>query len=150
MRRWWGALVLLALVVLCASLAQTGTGHALLQDAGLYEAPPTYTELTFTSPENLPTQLNSKHAAVGVSFSIHNVSGASRTYNWSITLVGSAHSHVGASGAATVPAQGRAIVARTVAVACAAGRLQVVVRLASPPESIDFWATCPLETRSAR
>ena len=150
MKKWWGGLVVLALVLLGASLAQTGTGHALLQDTGLYEAPPSFTELAFTAPANLPAQLKSAHAPIGVSFSIHNVSGASRTYDWSIALVRSSQSHVKASGVATVPPQGRATVAKTVAMSCVGGRLQIVVRLASPAESIDFWVTCPLQTRSVQ
>ena len=150
MRRWWGILIVTALVVLGASLAQTGPGHHLLQAAGLYEAPPSYTELAFTAPGNLPAKLNSEHTPIEVSFSIHNVSGASRTYGWSIALIHSGRSHVGASGVATVAAQGRATVAQTVAMSCAGGRLQIVVRLANPAESIDYWATCLLQTRSVQ
>lgn len=150
MRRWWGALVLAALIVLSAGLAQTGQGHALLQDAGLYEAPASYTELAFTAPRNLPSQLRSDRAPIGVSFRIHNVSMTSRTYSWSIALARSGRSHVGVSGVVTVPGQGWATVARTVTITCVGGRVQVVVRLAGPAESIDFWATCPAQTRRAR
>lgn len=151
MRRWWGAVVVVALVVLGAGLAQTGAGHTLLQAAGLYEAPSSYTELAFTDPANLPTRLKSEHASIHVSFSVHNVSNVSRAYDWSVEFVRSSHTHVGASGVATVLAQGRTVVARTVAVGCVVGgRLHVVVRLVSPSESIGFWATCPLQTRSTR
>ena len=142
--------MLMALVMLSAGFAQTRQGHALLQGVGLYEAPTSYSELAFTAPGNLPRQLKSEHAPIGVSFGIHNVSGSSRTYRWSIVLARSGQSHVKASGVVSVPAQGRVTVARTVAMACAGGRLQVVVRLASPAESIDFWATCPAQSRRAR
>lgn len=146
--RWWGSLVLMALVALCAGLAQSGTGHALLGDVGLYEVPPSYTELAFSSAGNLPSQLRSERAPIEVAFSIHNVSGASQAYNWSIALSHSGQAHVKASGIVNVPAQGLAKVTKTVVMACVGGRLQVVVRLASPAESIDFWVTCPAQARS--
>ena len=102
---WWGSLVIVALVALCAGLAQIGTGHALLRDMGLYEVPPSYTELAFSSSGDLPSQVKSEHARIKVAFSIHNVSGTSRTYNWSITLVHSGKGLVKASGIVNVPAR---------------------------------------------
>ena len=147
MRGWWSVLLLVVVVMLSAGLAQTKQGHVLLQDAGLYEAPTTYTELAFTRPGNLPSQLSSSNAPIGVSFTIHNVSGAARTYRWSIALVRAGQGHVKAAGVITEAAQGRSTVARTVLMTCVGGRLQVVVRLASPAESINFWATCPAQMR---
>jgi hypothetical protein len=145
MRRRWSAVVLVAFVVLCAGLAQTRPGHALLQDAGLFQAPSSDTELAFTSPAVLPLQLKSPHTPIGVSFDIHNVSSSSRRYQWSIVLVGSGQSRVSATGAVNMPALGHATVARAVTAACDSGRLQVVVRLTAPAESIFFWVTCPLD-----
>lgn len=142
MRGRWSAFGLAAVVVLAAGLAQTGPGHALLQDTGLYQVPTSYTQLSFTAPNSLPASLESERAPIHVSFAIHNVSGSSRTYHWSIELVRSGRGHQEASGAVNAPAQGSVTVARTVTMACTGGRLQVVVRLASPVESIDFWTAC--------
>jgi hypothetical protein len=135
-------MMLLALVVLCVGLAQTSPGHAVLSDAGLFQRPASYTELTFTAPGDLPSSLPAAESAVNLSFDIHNVSGAARVYQWSVVLAGNGHSRVGASGTASAPAQGRVTVTRSVAAACSGTRLQVLVRLASPAESVDFWVTC--------
>jgi hypothetical protein len=147
MKGRWGAAALVALVILGAGLAQTKSGRVLLQDAGLLQVPPSYTELAFTTPSNVPVTLKSAHAPIEVSFDIHNVSGSPRAYRWSITFVRSGRSHVKASGVVRAPAQGRATVATTFATVCVGGRLQVVVRLAIPTESIDFWATCVPSSR---
>lgn len=142
MRGRWSAFGLVALVVLGVGLAQTSPGHALLQDTGLYQVPTSYTQLSFTTPSSLPTTLESERAPIHVSFAIHNVSGTSRTYHWSIVLVRSGRSYPETSGAVNAPAQGYVTAARTVTMACVGGRLQVMVRLASPVESIDFWTAC--------
>jgi hypothetical protein len=147
----WSLLSLVALVVICAGLAQTSRGHALLADAGLYEVPISYTELAFTNSDALPNALTSAKGQVPVSFSIHNVSGASRTYQWSIAVTHGGKSQVKAAGALGVPAQGKAMVAKSVTAACGTGpSLQVVVRLASPAESINFWVSCPSGTSAAK
>ena len=142
--------MLLALVVLCAGFAQTGPGHAVLADAGLFQRPASYAELTFTAPGDLPSSLPTAESAVDLSFDIHNVSGTARVYQWSIVLAGNGHSSVGASGTASAPAQGRVTVTRSVAATCSGTRLQVLVRLASPAESVDFWVTCPATEAGAK
>jgi hypothetical protein len=134
--------MLLALAVLCVGLVQTSPGHVVLADAGLFQRPASYTELTFTAPGDLPSSLPSAESAVNLSFDIHNVSGSARVYQWSVVLAGNGHSRVGASGTAAAPAQGRVTVTRSVAATCSGTRLQVLVRLASPAESVDFWVTC--------
>ncbi len=143
MRGRWSLLALVVLVMACAGLAQTSRGHALLRDMGLYEEPASYTELAFTSPDALPYRLKSAKEPVGVSFSVRNVSGSPRSYQWSIAEVHDGKSQVRATGTVAVPAQAGATVTRSVATACATGRLQVVVSLASPAQSIDFWVACP-------
>lgn len=143
--------ILLALVVLCAGLAQTSPGHTLLADAGLYQPPASYTELTFAAPGDLPSTLPSPSSRVNVSFDIRNVSGAARLYQWSVMLAKNGQNgRQKSSGAVTVPAQGRVTVTRTVTATCTGGRLQVLVRLASPAESVDFWVTCPAPVRGSR
>ena len=140
---WRSALALLALVVVAAGLSQTGQGHSLLRDVGLYKDPASYAELAFADPSKLPGQLPSKRAPIRVAFRVHNVSGASRGYRWSIALVHSGKSSQATSGVVQLPAQGDVMVAKTATATCTGGRLQVVVRLADPAESIDFWVTCP-------
>jgi hypothetical protein len=135
--------LLVVMVLLCVGLAQTNQGHVLLSDVGLYEQPASYAELTFTAPGDLPSALPSSNSPIDVSFSIHNVSGAASAYQWSVILTKTGQSHVKASGTATAPAQGRVTVTKSVAMACVGGRLQVLVRLARPAESVDFWVTCP-------
>lgn len=147
MRGRWSLLSLVALVVICVGLAQTSQGHALLRDAGLYEVPASYTELAFTDAGALPNTLTLAKKQVPVSFSVHNVSGSSQTYQWSIAVTRDGKSQVKAAGTVGVPAQGKATVTRSVTTACGtAPKVQVVVRLASPAESIDFWALCPPST----
>lgn len=138
--------LVVALVALCACLAQTSQGHVLLSDMGLYKQPSNSTELTFTTPSDLPSVLPSPTSPIDTSFSIHNTSGTARSYRWSIVLTKAGKSAVKASGAVTVPAQGRTTVAKSVKMACVGGRLQVLVRLADPAESVDFWVACPAAT----
>lgn len=151
----------MALVVIFAGLAQTSPGHALLRDAGLYKVPTSYTELAFTNPAALPSTLQSAKGAKGkvpvstgqvpVSFSLHNVSGSARSYQWSIAVANGGKSQQKAAGTVGVPAQGKATVTKSVTAACGTGaRLQVVVRLASPAESINFWVFCPSSTATAK
>jgi hypothetical protein len=145
-----GLILLAVLVALCAGLAQTSQGHVLLSDVGLYEQPANFTELSFTTPSDLPSALASPTSPIDVSFSIHNTSGAARGYQWSIVLAKASQSHVKATGTVTAPAQGRVTVTKSVAMACVGGRLQVLIRLASPAESVDFWVTCPASAQRPR
>lgn len=140
--------MLIVVVLLGLSLAQTMAGRTFLQSVGLYKPPGGFTALAFTDPGNIPDRVPHGNTSIGVSFGIRNATDASRTYDWSIALVHSGKSQVGASGVATVPAQGQTTISRAVAAACTGGRLQVIVRLASPAESIDFWVTCPAKARS--
>ncbi|MGD0701323.1 MAG: hypothetical protein ABSA02_15740 [Trebonia sp.] len=143
MKGRWPLLSVVAAVLICTGLAQTQRGHVLLRDTGLYETPAVYTELAFNDPGALPSALEKTNGTVKVSFGIHNVSYAARSYQWSIQMVHDGKNRVEAGGAAQTPAHGRTGVTRSVAAACVGGRLQVVVRLARPAESISFWVTCP-------
>ena len=151
MKDRWPLLSVVAAALICVGLAQTQPGHVLLRDTGLYATPTVYTALAFNDPGALPSALEKPNGTVEVSFGIHNVSYAARSYQWSIQLVHAGKNRVEASGTAHTPAQGSTGVARLVAAACVGGRLQVVVRLASPAESISFWVTCPpVAARSMR
>jgi hypothetical protein len=134
--------LLVAVVLICVSLAQTQQGHVVLGDVGLYKTV-SYTELAFSDPGTLPGTLEKPHEDLDVSFGIHNVSTDARSYHWSIVLVHGTYGQVKASGNVLTAAQGRATVSKSVAASCTGGRLQVVVRLASPSESISFRMTCP-------
>jgi hypothetical protein len=150
MRGRWQLLVLVAAVLVCAGLAQTPPGHALLRDTGLYETPVPYTELTFSTPGDLPSAVAKPNASVSVAFDIHNVTGDSHDYHWSIALVHSGKSEVATSGVVQTPDQGTSTVTKSVATACTSGRVQVVVQLTSPAESIDFWVNCPAAAKQAK
>jgi hypothetical protein len=143
MRARWQLLVLVAAVLAFAGLAQTQQGHVVLGDVGLYETPTTYTELAFSNPGQLPGALAKPNGSVKVSFTIHNVSGDSHSYQWSIVLAHSGKSQVTANGSVLSPAQGQSEVTRSVNASCVGGRLHVIVGLASPAVSISFWMTCP-------
>jgi hypothetical protein len=149
MKSHWQLLTIVAVALACVGLAQTQQGHALLRNVGLYETPAAYTELTFSEPGDLPTTVARPSSSVKVSFGIHNVSDNARSYVWSIVLVHAGKSQVKASGSAQTPAQGRTAVAKPVVVACVGGRVQVVVRLASPAQSISYWMTCPPASKKA-
>jgi hypothetical protein len=142
MARWWGIAGLTAAAVTAAGVAQTPAGHAALASAGLFSKPASYTALSFAAPQSLPEQLRSAHEGVDASFVIRNSSGASRSYQWSITVRRDGHTRRVASGEVRVRAGSAATVASRVATSCTGGRLRVAVSLASPAESIDFWTAC--------
>ena len=70
-------------------MAQTQQGHAALHSVGLYETPANYTELAFSDPGHLPEALTKPSGNINVSFTIHNVSGDSHSYQWTIILANS-------------------------------------------------------------
>jgi hypothetical protein len=133
----------IVLVAACAGLAQTSQGHVVLSDVGLYEKPASYTELTFTNPGDLPSTLRKSNSPVKVSFAIRNVSGTARAYQWSVALTKANKTQVKATGTVTALAQQSVNVTKSVTTACTSGRVEVLVRLASPAESVHFWVTCP-------
>jgi hypothetical protein len=150
MKAPWQLLALGATLLICLGLAQTQQGHVVLRDVGLYETPATYTELAFSQPGDLPETLTKPNSDIKVSFSIHNVSTDLRSYQWSIVLVSAGKSHVQATGTVLSPAQSQTLVSRSVGTTCAGSRLQVVVRLASPAQSISFWMNCPSTAANTR
>ena len=83
--------VIVAAAALAAGLAQTSAGHSLLQAAGLYEEPASYTSLAFTHPQSLPTHLSPAATRVNLSFTVSNASADSRTYHWSMVLDRTGH-----------------------------------------------------------
>ena len=75
--------MLVILVLLCAGVAQTSPGHSVLVGLGVTATPPSYTELSFTNAGSLQESVAAVEAPITVSFSIHNVSGSAKSYQWS-------------------------------------------------------------------
>ena len=134
--------VIVAAAALAVGLAQTSAGHSLLQAAGLYEEPASYTSLAFTHPQSLPTHLSPAPTRVNLSFTVSNASADPRTYHWSMVLDRTGHTDRLAAGIVRVPAGDRATVSRTVRASCAGGQARMTVELTAPAESIDFLAAC--------
>jgi hypothetical protein len=146
----WSPLLLVILVLLCAGVAQTSPGHSILTGLGVTATPPSYTELSFTMPDGLQETVGAVQAPITVSFGIHNVSKSPKDYHWSAVAVHDGTNEGSVSGAVTVAAQGRTSVTGNIQATCPSGRDQVVVRLASPAESINFWVTCPAVSAPAK
>lgn len=141
MARWRGWLALAAVVLVTAGIAQTGAGQALLRQAGVIASAPGYTELAFARLQALPAQAASQ-AKFNVSFVINNVTSVTHDYQWSLWLVNNGHTHYMGKGDTPLEAGHGATVTHAVVMTCSAGRARIVVRLASPAESIDFWSKC--------
>ncbi|SRR6266568_1302324 len=141
MAGWRGWLALAAVVLVTAGIAQTGGGQALLRQAGVIAPEPGYTELAFARPQALPAQAASQ-AKFNVSFVINNVTSVTHDYQWSLWLVNNGHTHYMGKGDTRLEAGRGATVSPAVVMTCSAGQARIVVRLASPAESIDFWSKC--------
>jgi hypothetical protein len=143
MTPWWGLVTLAAIAAVAATVAQSAVGHEVLRRVGLLERPAAYTSLGFQNPRFLVEKLASKRANVGISFVIHNAGSDSRKYQWSVLLVEKGHARRVAVGDARVIPGHSVAVTRSEEISCVGGRVQVVVRLASPAEVIDSWIACP-------
>jgi len=142
--------MLVILVLLCAGVAQTSPGHSVLVGLGLTQTPSGYTELSFTSPDGLQQFVASEQAPVTVSFAIHNVSGSSKSYQWSVVALHNGSNVGSSSGNLSVAAQGHASATTNVQVTCPSGRIQMVLKLADPAESLNFWVACPATAGTAK
>lgn len=144
--RWlgrpFGLLTLFGVLALLAGLAQTPPGHSVLRDTGLVGSSSSYTSLYFSDPGGLPSTVPSGHVALPVSFSVHNASSSSSSYQWTIQVVHGGRQTQAATGTLTVPAGGTTPENSQVAAFCPSGELLVVVRIAAPAQSIDFRAAC--------
>jgi hypothetical protein len=133
---------LLAAVVAVAALAQTAAGQSLMRSAGLAHTPAASTALAFTDPGGLPTSLPAGHVGLTVSFTINNASESAASYRWTIELVYGKEHHRAASGQTDILANETKAETRQVSTFCPRGQLEIVVRLATPAESIHFRAAC--------
>jgi hypothetical protein len=139
---WWRAAALVALVALAAGLGQTAIGHQVLRKTGLFEEQAGYTSLAFQDPGFLVEQLSSERESVDVSFVIHNATSTPRSYLWSEFVAQGGRSRRVAAGAVRVAAERETAITRLQELSCTRGRVQVIVKLASPAESIDAWMAC--------
>jgi hypothetical protein len=148
--RTWIALAVLVPVMV--GLAGTGTGQSLLRSAGLAAPPASYVALSFQDPQALPARIASPYAAIHVSFVVHNVSAspAARMLHWSIRLSKTGSRVTAAAGRVLVLGGAERTVTATVLAFCVGGRLQLVVQLARPAESIDYWMACPAARSAVR
>ena len=139
---WRGYLAVAAVVLAGAAVAQTGPGHQVLRAAGLYEAPASFTSLSFANPARLPLQLTSTRTTIETSFVITNSSPLARKYQWRVLLVRG--TTVAEAGSGTTVVRGRASVSvqQETSVNCAAGRVGLKVQLREPAESIEAWMAC--------
>jgi hypothetical protein len=141
MARWRGLLALAAVALITAGIAQSGAGQALLRQAGVIAPPVGYTELAFAQLQALPPRAVSQ-AEFNISFVIHNATTVTHDYQWSLWLINNGNSHYMGKGNTRLMPGRAATVTHAVTMACSAGRVRIVVRLASPAESIDFWSKC--------
>jgi hypothetical protein len=142
MAKLWSSLGLVGVVLAGAILSQTSAGQALMRGMGLAGAPAGYAELSFARPQSLPAKLPGRHATLRVPFQIRNTAQSQRTYQWSVDVVRDGTARRAAAGHVQIRRGGTASVTPAVTLTCSGGRVQIAVGLASPHESIDFWANC--------
>jgi len=129
--------------MLLAGIAQADIGHTMLAKAGLFERPANYTSLAFAQPQTMPEQLTSQQEDVDISFKISNVGEPYHSYQWSMELVQTGHTRRIVTGGANVAPGKGVIVAKTAKISCPQGKVQVIVSLVHPAESIYAWIACP-------
>jgi hypothetical protein len=130
-------------LMLFAGIGQASIGRSILEKAGLFEQPTSYTSLAFAQPQNLAERLTAKQETIGISFIIHNSGGRTYGYQWSIQFVQAAHTYRAAAGNVSIDPGKGATISRTEAIQCTRKQVQIVVSLAHPAESIDAWMACP-------
>ena len=74
-------------VVVLASIFQTSVGHRMLRATGLSREPMGYTSLSFLYPQFRSEQLKTAHGNTVTSFVIHNGTGSTHDYRWSVSVV---------------------------------------------------------------
>jgi hypothetical protein len=135
-------MILIVGIVVLASVFQTSAGPALLRAAGLSQEPTGYTSLSFLHPQSPAEQLTPAHGNTVTSFAVHNATGSTRDYRWSVSLVRRGRTHQAHTGTVRLAPGRRAEITRSVAITCTRGVVRIVVSLESPAESIDTWITC--------
>lgn len=141
-RRRWPYALLLVIVLAAGVLCQTPPGRAALRSSGVLGTPAAYTELAFAAPDDLPQQLVAANVTQLPAFEIHNATGATHRYRWSVTLSSAGGAVQAATGETSVADGHIATLAPSVKVTCRPGSLTVTIRLATGGESINFRADC--------
>jgi hypothetical protein len=140
--RWRGALGIIGIVIIAAMIGQTSIGHTMLQRVGLSAESTGYTSLSFLRPLSLPQSLTARQQEINVSFVINNHANTRQDYQWSLRLLQQGSSRKIDDGQIKLAPERLGIINRSIPISCAAGRVQIVVGLGRPAESIDAWATC--------
>jgi hypothetical protein len=135
-------LILIVGIVVLASVFQTSVGQAMLRAAGLSQERAGYTSLSFLRPQFPAEQLKSAHGKTVTSFAVHNATGSTHDYRWSVSLVGRGRTRQMHAGTVRLAPGRRAEITRSVAITCTRSVVRIVVSLESPPESIDTFTTC--------
>jgi len=135
-------IILIGGVVVLAGVLQTSPGHAMLRAAGLTQEQTGYTSLSFLHPQSLPEQITPAQRTTVTSFAIHNATGATRGYHWSVSLVYRGRTHRVHTGSVQLAPGRGAEITQSIAITCTQGRVRIVVSLESPAESIDTWMAC--------
>lgn len=134
-------IVLLIVLLVATGFSQTPPGRALLRSAGLAGPAGAYSELAFTAPEDLPRELSPGAVLPPLPFMVHNLTGDTRTYHWTVELAGSGGTRQAAAGQATLLDGGSITITPEGRVSCSAGPVQVTVRL-DRHRSIGYRAAC--------
>lgn len=141
-RRRWSYGLLLLTVLAMGAVCQTPPGRAVLRSAHIVGAPAAYTELTFVAPADLPSKLVATSAMNVPAFEIHNVTGETRNYRWSVILGSAGHSVRSATGETSLADGQRKTLSPALNVDCRPGAVTMTVKLAGSDESIAFKADC--------
>jgi hypothetical protein len=137
-----GVALLVGAVVLLG-LAQTGPGGDALGSLGLRSPSEGYTELGFKASGSLPERVTAPTATPDMPFIVGNREGGDRTYRWIIQARDRHGVRQVATGTTPRLASGSSlIVTPRVRLACAEGRVRVIVRLVRPAQSIAYWTRC--------
>lgn len=140
--RWRGLIILTGGVVVLASIFQTSVGHSMLRATGLSQEPMGYTSLSFLQPQFPSEQLKTAEGNTVTSFVIHNGTGSTHDYRWSVSVVAPGRTRrVDTGNLRLAPGRG-AEITRSIAITCTRGLVRIVVSLESPAESIDTWMAC--------
>jgi hypothetical protein len=139
------ALVLAVVVLAALAVAHTPWVRGVLAGWGIAAPVGSYTEHSFTSPAALT--FAPRDGAVPVSFRVHNVEGATRSYEWTATVrpPGGA-ARPARSGRLTLADGAARTIATTVPVTCTGRRARVDLSIGGPHRTIGFWVDCPGRT----
>ncbi|MEO3784329.1 hypothetical protein ABGB12_13420 [Actinocorallia sp. B10E7] len=122
-------------------LLQTGPGGSVLHGLGLAEKPPSFTEMSFLHPRELPARITTGQAPAKAEFEIRNRTGEKQVYRWvALAVRGRTEVRLG-TGSVTL-ADGERTTVKPPAARCTPGPVHYVIRLETRRESLGFHADC--------